>query len=125
LNGKTLKPDLIDEAAQLASDEAKPITDFRASAAYRKELVRNLVARGIKPGRFHNLRRIFLVICVICLPCEMRSLFLWGEICGLKLIRKPKDFNIHIHPLCLRAFVVKLLRIKTDMPAKSRGKNGA
>ena len=47
LNGKTLKPDLIDEAAQLASDEAKPITDFRASAAYRKELVRNLVARGI------------------------------------------------------------------------------
>lgn len=47
LNGKTLKPDLIDEAAQLASDEAKPISDFRASAGYRKELVRNLVARGI------------------------------------------------------------------------------
>jgi carbon-monoxide dehydrogenase medium subunit len=47
LNGKTLKPDLIDKAAQVASEEAKPITDFRASAAFRKELVRNLVARGI------------------------------------------------------------------------------
>jgi hypothetical protein len=23
------------------------------------------------------------IIRVICLPCEMRSLFLWGEICGL------------------------------------------
>jgi D-ribose pyranose/furanose isomerase RbsD len=28
----------------------------------------------------------------------------------LKFIRKPKAFNIHIHPLCLRAFVAELLR---------------
>ncbi|MGD8882220.1 MAG: xanthine dehydrogenase family protein subunit M [Desulfobacterales bacterium] len=48
LNGKELKPDLIYKAAQAASNEAKPITDFRATAAYRKDLVKSLVAKGIQ-----------------------------------------------------------------------------
>jgi hypothetical protein len=43
--------------------------------------------RGIKPGRFRNLHPKIIGICVICLPCEMRSLFLWGEICGLKFFQ--------------------------------------
>ena len=48
-----------------------------------KELPRGKL-RAIKLVRFCNLHHTFIVI---CLPCEMRSLFLWGvicEICGLK-----------------------------------------
>ncbi len=48
LNGKELKPDLIQKAAQAAADEAKPITDFRATAGYRKDLVESLVRTGIQ-----------------------------------------------------------------------------
>jgi len=47
LNGNTLSPDLINKAAHVASSETDPISDFRASAGYRKELVKTLVARGI------------------------------------------------------------------------------
>lgn len=47
LNGTTLTPDLIENAAELASSETNPISDFRASADYRRNLVRTLVARGI------------------------------------------------------------------------------
>jgi len=45
LNGNVLSPDLIAKAAQAASGEINPISDFRASADYRKELVKILVAR--------------------------------------------------------------------------------
>ena len=48
LNGKELKPDLIQKAAQAAANEAKPITDFRATAGYRKDLVGSLVKTGIQ-----------------------------------------------------------------------------
>ena len=48
LNGKELKPDLIHKAAEAASSEAKPITDFRATAGYRKDLVKSLVTKGIQ-----------------------------------------------------------------------------
>jgi carbon-monoxide dehydrogenase medium subunit len=48
LTGKELKPDLIHKAAEAASSEAKPITDFRATAGYRKDLVKSLVAKGIQ-----------------------------------------------------------------------------
>ncbi|MCP4694579.1 MAG: xanthine dehydrogenase family protein subunit M [Desulfobacterales bacterium] len=47
LNGRTLNPDLIERAARAASDETNPISDFRASAAYRKELVKVLVSKGV------------------------------------------------------------------------------
>ncbi len=47
LNANRLTPELIQEAAEVASDEATPISDFRASAGYRRELVKNLVAKGI------------------------------------------------------------------------------
>jgi carbon-monoxide dehydrogenase medium subunit len=48
LNGKELEPDRIQKAAEAASDEAEPITDFRATAGYRKDLVRSLVKTGIQ-----------------------------------------------------------------------------
>jgi aerobic carbon-monoxide dehydrogenase medium subunit len=48
VNGKTLTTELIHEAAETASSEAKPISDFRASAAYRRELVKSLVVKGIQ-----------------------------------------------------------------------------
>lgn len=47
LNGKELKPGLIREAAEAAANEAEPITDFRASAEYRKDMVKNLILKGI------------------------------------------------------------------------------
>jgi carbon-monoxide dehydrogenase medium subunit len=47
LNGNELNPEVIQKAAAAASNETDPITDFRASAGYRKELVKNLVAKGI------------------------------------------------------------------------------
>ena len=48
LNANRLTPELIQVAAEAASNEATPITDFRASAAYRKELVKNLIIKGIQ-----------------------------------------------------------------------------
>jgi len=48
LNANRLTPELIQEAAAAASNEATPITDFRASAGYRKELVKNLIIKGIQ-----------------------------------------------------------------------------
>ena len=47
LNGNELNPALIQKAAETAASETTPITDFRASAGYRKDLVKNLVVRGI------------------------------------------------------------------------------
>jgi carbon-monoxide dehydrogenase medium subunit len=48
LQGSDVQPELIREAAAVASNEAKPISDFRASAVYRRELVKNLLNRGIQ-----------------------------------------------------------------------------
>ena len=47
LMGNVLNADLISNAAEVASSESDPISDFRASAGYRKELVKTLVDRGI------------------------------------------------------------------------------
>lgn len=47
LNNKKLTPDLILKAAQQASKEAAPISDFRASADYRRNLVTAMVTKGI------------------------------------------------------------------------------
>ncbi len=40
LEGKELDESLIEDAAQAASDESRPITDVRASVDYRKEMVK-------------------------------------------------------------------------------------
>jgi len=45
LIGHTLTDDLIGRCAQAASDEVNPITDARASAEYRSDMVRVVVAR--------------------------------------------------------------------------------
>ncbi len=47
LNGNELNPAAIQKAAAAAANETNPLTDFRASAGYRKDLVKNLVAKGI------------------------------------------------------------------------------
>jgi CO/xanthine dehydrogenase FAD-binding subunit len=44
--GNTLTPELIDEAAVVASSEAQPIDDVRASAGFRRELIVALVRRA-------------------------------------------------------------------------------
>jgi CO/xanthine dehydrogenase FAD-binding subunit len=54
LEGRPLKTELIREAAETASSEAKPISDFRASADYRLELIKSLVAKGIQQIIAHN-----------------------------------------------------------------------
>jgi carbon-monoxide dehydrogenase medium subunit len=48
LRGKPFSDDLIESAAQVASEESKPIDDIRGSAEYRKEIVRVLTKRAIK-----------------------------------------------------------------------------
>ena len=45
LDGKKPEPDVIAKAAEIAVTEAKPIDDFRASADYRRELIRALTGR--------------------------------------------------------------------------------
>ncbi len=44
---KPLSADVMDQAARLASNAAKPIDDIRGSAAYRKEIVRVVTLRGL------------------------------------------------------------------------------
>ncbi|MFH0914298.1 MAG: xanthine dehydrogenase family protein subunit M [Chloroflexota bacterium] len=48
LRGKPLEETLISQGAQLAAQEARPISDVRASAGYRREMVRVLTGRAIK-----------------------------------------------------------------------------
>ena len=46
VRGKKVEDVLIEEAAQIASKEAKPISDVRASAEYREEMVKVLTKRA-------------------------------------------------------------------------------
>lgn len=47
LKGKRPVAKIIEEAAEIAADETKPITDIRSPADYRKELTKVLVRRAI------------------------------------------------------------------------------
>jgi carbon-monoxide dehydrogenase medium subunit len=51
LVGKKLTDDVITHAARLALDASRPIDDIRASAAYRREMVRVSVLRGLRSLR--------------------------------------------------------------------------
>ena len=48
IRGQKLDRELIEKAAQVAAGEARPIDDHRASAEYRREMVRVLTRRAIK-----------------------------------------------------------------------------
>jgi CO/xanthine dehydrogenase FAD-binding subunit len=48
LRGESVREELLAKAAKVASEEAKPISDHRASAEYRKMMVEVLVKRGLQ-----------------------------------------------------------------------------
>jgi CO/xanthine dehydrogenase FAD-binding subunit len=48
LEGKTVTPETMAEAGKLAVNDAKPINDFRASAAYRRDLIAVLTKRALE-----------------------------------------------------------------------------
>lgn len=54
IKGKEIAEKEIEEAGEVASQEAKPITDVRGSAEYRTEMVKVFVKRGIR----ETLKRI-------------------------------------------------------------------
>jgi len=51
LAGKVLTDDVIDEAGRLAAAAARPISDVRGSAEYRREMIRVLTRRALKAIR--------------------------------------------------------------------------
>jgi len=51
LAGKALTEDVIDQASALAADAARPISDIRASADYRRDMVRVYTARALRELR--------------------------------------------------------------------------
>jgi carbon-monoxide dehydrogenase medium subunit len=53
LKGKKIDGPLIEKAAQAASDESTPITDVRASADYRKEMVKVFTRYALRNGITH------------------------------------------------------------------------
>jgi len=48
LQGKKLNEELIEKAAQAAADESRPISNVRASAGYRRDMVRVLTRRALE-----------------------------------------------------------------------------
>jgi carbon-monoxide dehydrogenase medium subunit len=50
LRGEVINDTLIEKAAQAASDESRPITDVRASADYRKEMVKVFTRYALRNG---------------------------------------------------------------------------
>jgi len=48
LEGKPITPENMTEAGKLAVNDAKPINDFRASAAYRRDLIAVLTRRALE-----------------------------------------------------------------------------
>ena len=48
LRGKKIDKSLIDQSAEVAADEARPISDVRASAEYRKEMVKVFTRRALE-----------------------------------------------------------------------------
>lgn len=48
LRGQQINLKIIEQAAQIASEEIQPITDIRATAEYRKEIAKVLVKRAIE-----------------------------------------------------------------------------
>jgi carbon-monoxide dehydrogenase medium subunit len=57
LAGKTLDDTLIAEASEMAAGTASPISDVRASAEYRYELIKVLVNRALITAREHFVNR--------------------------------------------------------------------
>ena len=47
LKGKRIESKLIEQAAEIAATESKPITDIRSTKEYRKELIKVLVRQAI------------------------------------------------------------------------------
>jgi len=47
MKGKAISRQLIEEASEAAAEESKPISDVRASASYRKEMVKVLTSRAL------------------------------------------------------------------------------
>ena len=48
LEGRAITPETMAEAGRVAVNDAKPISDFRASAEYRKNLVAVLTKRALE-----------------------------------------------------------------------------
>jgi carbon-monoxide dehydrogenase medium subunit len=48
LDGRAISPEAMVEAGRLAAGDAKPITDFRASAEYRRDLIAVLTKRALE-----------------------------------------------------------------------------
>jgi carbon-monoxide dehydrogenase medium subunit len=48
IRGKRITHELIEEAAKIATEEARPISDIRAQANFRREIIKVLVRRAIK-----------------------------------------------------------------------------
>lgn len=51
LSGKELTPELLNEAGKVASKEARPISDMRASAQYRRQMIKVLTKRALEEAR--------------------------------------------------------------------------
>jgi CO/xanthine dehydrogenase FAD-binding subunit len=54
LKGKPISEDALIEASRIAAEEARPIDDFRASANYRRELIKTLTRRVLNDALAAN-----------------------------------------------------------------------
>ena len=80
LIGETLEDHVVDEAARLAMNAARPIDDIRGTAAYRREMVRVLVSRALRQLRDGTEREDF----------PANPVMLWGKTDGKFKISNDK-----------------------------------
>ena len=120
LEGRKITPEVMAEAGRVAVNDAKPISDFRASAGYRKNLVAVLTKRALEGAyalaQDQAIGRYAMVTVTINVNGENRTASVPPETTLLRLLRD--NFDLTGSKLGLRRRRLRRLHGDCGRPAR-------